>query len=95
MIADDLGRPRGGITAVRVQLDDDVRMTEAQHRTSVLAYVAQGLTDEEIAKELSLSVGQVRYQVRGAIQWIGARNRANAVARAIAAGFLIAEEPHR
>jgi DNA-binding CsgD family transcriptional regulator len=55
---------------------------------TVLAEVAQGRTDIQIAKELNLTVGQVRYSIRSACANLGARNRPHAVAKAIALGYL-------
>jgi DNA-binding CsgD family transcriptional regulator len=48
----------------------------------VLAQVARGLTDKEIAQRLSLSPRTVEMHVAGAIERLGCRNRSEAVSRA-------------
>jgi DNA-binding CsgD family transcriptional regulator len=47
----------------------------------VLARIATGMTDQEIADAMGASLGQVRWLIRSALATIGARNRPNAVTR--------------
>ena len=54
----------------------------------VLAQIAAGYTDEEIAEAAGASLGKVRWVIRSAISKLGARNRPHAVARAIALDYL-------
>lgn len=55
---------------------------------AVLAAVACGLSDNEIARELGISLSSTRYCVRMSLTKLGAVNRPHAVARAVALGFL-------
>lgn len=54
----------------------------------VLAQVARGLTDKEIARALSLSPRTVEMHVARAIAALGARNRSDAVGRALQARLI-------
>jgi DNA-binding CsgD family transcriptional regulator len=54
----------------------------------VMAFVAAGLSDDEIANALDGSVGSVRYAIRQALTKLGARNRPQAVTRMAANGLL-------
>lgn len=54
----------------------------------VLEGVAKGLGDKEIARRLGLSPRTVEMHVAGAIRALGARNRSEAVHRAVRAGLL-------
>lgn len=54
----------------------------------ILARIAAGYTDEEIAELTDTSIGHVRWVARSVIAKLGARNRPHAVARAIALGYL-------
>lgn len=54
----------------------------------VLRHLANGLHDEEVARELGISAGSVRKHVRAAEERLGARTRSEAVARALRAGLL-------
>jgi DNA-binding NarL/FixJ family response regulator len=54
----------------------------------VLAHIAAGYTDEEIAEISETTIGHVRWVVRNTISKLGARNRPHAVARAIALDYL-------
>lgn len=54
----------------------------------VLALLAEGLTNADIADELDLSAHTVRFHVRAVLARLKARNRAEAVARAVRMGLL-------
>jgi len=54
----------------------------------VLALLAQGLTDSQIAEELGLSPATVQTHVRNAKAKLGARTRAQAVALALVSGLI-------
>ena len=54
----------------------------------VLRLVAEGADVSTIAGELSISEATVRTHLRDALRRLGARNRAHAVALAIAAGLI-------
>ena len=59
-----------------------------QDEILMVAFVAAGYTDGEIAEELGERIGQVRWAVRNALAKLGARNRPHAVSRAVALGYL-------
>ena len=65
---------------------DDVHLTGRER--DALAWVAEGKSDWEIGKILSLSETTVRFHVDNARRKLGAVNRAQAVARLAAAGRL-------
>ncbi len=54
----------------------------------ILAMVAQGLGDVQIARHLGVSVGGVRYCVRNCLVKLGAVNRPHAIALAMALGLI-------
>jgi DNA-binding CsgD family transcriptional regulator len=58
------------------------------HMVRVLRLVARGLTDREIATTLCMSVPQVKYQIRDCLARLSARNRTEAVLRAMEAGLV-------
>ncbi|WP_296598539.1 helix-turn-helix transcriptional regulator [Phenylobacterium sp.] len=66
--------------------DDEVRLTERERDT--LAWVAEGKSDWEISVILGLSETTVRFHVDNARRKLGAVNRAQAVARLVAARLL-------
>jgi DNA-binding NarL/FixJ family response regulator len=53
-----------------------------------LQLMVSGLTDSEIARSLHLATPTVKRQLRKLYQQLGARNRAQAVARAVVLGLL-------
>ena len=75
--------------------DSDRQPTAAHHaihlskrEREVLALVAEGRTDREIALRLSLSVETVSWYVKAVRARLGARSRAHAVALAMRVGVL-------
>ncbi len=54
----------------------------------VLARVAEGLSDAEIARRLRVPLGSVRYCVRNCLVKLGAVNRPHAVALALSARLI-------
>ncbi|MBP7661258.1 MAG: helix-turn-helix transcriptional regulator [Burkholderiaceae bacterium] len=87
-LATDPGWPiiRGEIDAFLAQVDAADGQAPLPQLTArqreVLAQVAQGLTDKEIAQRMSLSPRTVEMHVAGAIERLGSRNRSEAVSRA-------------
>jgi DNA-binding CsgD family transcriptional regulator len=57
----------------------------------VLALVAQGYSDQEIAHVLGISVHTAKHAVRNSLVRLGARNRTEAAVRALADGQLAEE----
>lgn len=54
----------------------------------LLKWVAQGYSNKAIAQEMSISPNTVKYHMKSVLQKLGVQNRAEAVARAIRAGWL-------
>ena len=74
-----------------------IRLFEPEPRLTtrelqLLKLVAGGLRTEEMAKELHLSGHTVEFHFRNIISKLGARNRTQAVARAVILGFITAAE---
>ena len=59
----------------------------------VIGLAAQGLTSREIAQTLSLSRATVETHFRGAVKRLAARNRAHAIALALARGEIVLPLP--
>jgi len=83
------------VAVLRPFLDDDAGVpapSQAKQLTSrqleVLRGVARGLTDKEIAIELSLSPRTVEMHVARALAVLDSANRAEAVRKAVALGFI-------
>jgi DNA-binding NarL/FixJ family response regulator len=53
----------------------------------LLELLSHGLSDEQIGAELQLPVAMVRANIREAVDAMGARNRAHAVALALKTGL--------
>jgi DNA-binding CsgD family transcriptional regulator len=62
--------------------------TLTPRQRQVLAQVARGLTDKEIARDLALSPRTVEMHVARALATLGARNRSDAVSRALQARLI-------
>jgi DNA-binding CsgD family transcriptional regulator len=60
----------------------------SERQADVLRLLAEGLTDEEMARELSIGVGSVRSYRRQIYHRLGAKNGAHAVAIAAREGLL-------
>jgi DNA-binding NarL/FixJ family response regulator len=67
--------------AARAHLGTDVGLTERQ--AEVLTLIAQGLTNQQIASALFLSINSIKTHIRAAYRKIGVDNRAGAVGWAI------------
>lgn len=59
--------------------------------TEALQRAAHGATDQEISTELGLSISSIRYAMRDAIARLAARNRTEAVYRAVSAELILPE----
>lgn len=84
----------GGERAPLLPIHDELTAREY----SVLVLMARGLSNSEIARDLSLSLETIKSHVRRVLGKLGARNRCHAVALAyehslLAMGTLGAEQP--
>jgi DNA-binding NarL/FixJ family response regulator len=70
----------------------DREMSLSSRQKEVLALVALGATDGEIAQQLCLSVYTIAWHVRKILTRLGARSRAHAVALAIRHDLLPSEQ---
>jgi len=64
---------------------DDLARNLTARQVEILALVAQGLSNAEIAQRLFLSEGTVKWHVRKILRALGVANRAQAIARYLAA----------
>ena len=60
----------------------------SRREREVLALVAEGRSNREIAEELIISENTAKYHVAQLLNKLGAGSRAEAVTRAVASGFL-------
>ena len=79
--------------AVPYEADSSARTTARQGKLSrrereVLALVAEGGSNREIAAALIISENTAKYHVAQLLNKLGAGSRAEAVTRAVSAGFL-------
>ena len=65
-----------------------VRQRLTPRELDIVRHLAAGLTDQQVAAQLQLSVDQVAYSVRNALSKLGASNRPNLVLRAVGVGYL-------
>jgi DNA-binding NarL/FixJ family response regulator len=63
----------------------------SERQRTVIEAVARGGTNREIAEELEITERTVKYHLRVVFDRLGASNRAEAVARAVEAGWLLRE----
>jgi DNA-binding NarL/FixJ family response regulator len=87
---DDISEEAGGDDAEDVGGDADApgRALSARER-EVLALLAGGASNKEIALALALSVSTVKFHVAAIIDKLGARSRVDAVALAVRAGLVM------
>jgi LuxR family transcriptional regulator, maltose regulon positive regulatory protein len=64
------------------------RLTHAE--TNVLALVESGLSNQQIAQSMSITVGTTKSHLHRAYEKLDARNRLDAVAKARSRGHLLA-----
>jgi len=63
-------------------------MVESERELEVLQLIAEGLTNQEIASRLYLSLNTVKVHTRNIYSKLGVTNRTQAVAQARALGIL-------
>jgi DNA-binding CsgD family transcriptional regulator len=68
---------------------DEPGSTLSSREREVLALVAQGASNKEIAIALDLSVSTVKFHVAAITEKLGARSRVDAVAIAVRAGLVM------
>ena len=78
----------GGRFRRRVEVDEDAGPLSARE-TEIVRLVALGSSGPEIADELHIAHDTVRTHVRNAMTKVGARSRAQLVAKALAEGHLL------
>ncbi len=69
-------------------IDQGLENPLAERELEVLRLLAQGLSNREIASQLSLAEGTVKNYVTAILQKLGARDRTQAALRARQAGWL-------
>ena len=85
--AAELGRRAAELeSAARPGADGGLEPLLTARQLEVLGLVAQGLSNAEIGRRLFLSEGTVKWHVRKILRALGVANRAQAVARYLAAG---------
>jgi DNA-binding NarL/FixJ family response regulator len=70
-------------------LPDDLANSLSPREREVLALLAEGASNKEIARALALSIHTVKFHVASLIEKLGARSRGEAVATAIRAGLVM------
>jgi PAS domain S-box-containing protein len=85
LIRDKRGEPQGIVVLVRALPGHGVCLTARQKE--VLAYIAAGQTNDEIARRLVVSRRTVERHVAAILDRFGVENRAAAAALAVAAGL--------
>jgi PAS domain S-box-containing protein len=89
--ANDLGRRAAELHRLPDRSrDEDLTKLLSSRQVEILALVAQGLSNAEIASRLYLTESTVKWHVRKILRALGVANRAQAVAR-----YLSAEQPRR
>ncbi len=81
--AEDAGGWAGGAEA-----GDELHVTLSPREREVLALLAEGAPNKEIARALAVSVHTAKFHVASLIEKLGARSRAEAIAIAIRAGLV-------
>jgi two-component system, NarL family, nitrate/nitrite response regulator NarL len=83
-------RRDGGVTGAFADTKNSARLTNRQ--ISVLQQMAKGMSDKEIARQLGISPATVKAHAMAAYAELGAANRAEAVARALALGAIVSKQ---
>jgi DNA-binding NarL/FixJ family response regulator len=92
-LVDAVRRAAGGERVVDAEVeralrDDAHRSQPTERQRAVIALVAGGATNREIAEALGITERTVKYHLRAVFDRLGASNRAEAVARAGESGWL-------
>jgi DNA-binding CsgD family transcriptional regulator len=85
----DLAREDPSPLADLSDLPDELANALSPREREVLALLAEGASNKEIARALALSVHTVKFHVAALIEKLGARSRAEAVAIAIRSGLVM------
>lgn len=72
----------------RMIAPEDLPETLSEREREVLALLAEGLSNEEIARELNIAVNTVRNHVRNILEKLGVRNRVQAAVYAVRCGLM-------
>ena len=81
----DEDRSRGDVVSIESNGGEAARLTPRQR--DVLALVARGLSNKEIARDLELAEGTVKLHVTALLKVLGVNNRTQAVVKANALGL--------
>lgn len=83
--ASDLGRRAAALQRSRRTRGSDLTALLTTRQTEILALVAEGLSNAEIASRLYLTESTVKWHIRKILRALGVSNRAQAVARYLSA----------
>ena len=83
--ASDLGRRAAELHPSHRSRDEDLTRLLSDRQAEILALVAEGLSNAEIASRLYLTESTVKWHVRKILRALGVANRAQAVARYLSA----------
>ena len=77
---------RGVADLSRQRAEPEKHLTERE--VELLRLVAQGMSNKEIAQQLTISENTAKYHIRNILQKLGAQNRAEAITQAMRTGLL-------